>query len=155
MKTKSKVFLSCLILTILLIILSIYKFDPFTPKNELYFGIEINEFCINENCYKVNDEKLNSEIIEATLIKWKTIKIVEKISINKDKFKSFGFDDKKILLKINNKTLEIGNIYSDYTGTLVKKENEEIIYKINVIIDKLNISNPKYWSKNDDGLKQN
>ena len=48
--------------------------------------------------------------------------------------------------------MEIGAISSDYTGTLVKKENEDRIYKINVIMDKNNISNPEYWVKKENSV---
>ncbi len=84
----------------------------------------------------------------ATLDKWQTIKIIETVSKNPDKFQSLGFLNEKVILKINGKELEIGNISSDYLGTLVKIPGKEIIYKIDVIIDKNNINNSEYWIVN-------
>lgn len=149
MKNKLNSYLSVFILLVVLggVLL---KFGVFDKKEGLYFGAEINEFCVNENCYKKDDQNLYQEIIQATIEKWKTIKLIDIISTNKDKFQEMGFVEPKVILKINGKNLEIGAISSDYTGTFVKRENEDKIYKINVIMDKNNIANPQYWAKKND-----
>ena len=144
MKSKAKNYFSAFILLVMLSIV-LLEFGIFDKKEGLYFGKEISKFCVNENCYETNDGKLDQEVIVPTIDKWKTIKLLDMVSTNKDKFKEMGFTDQKVILKINNKSLEIGSISSDYTGTFVRKENEDKIYKINVMMDKNNISNPKYW----------
>lgn len=145
MKTKFQILLSIILLFIVIFYVIMKFWNPFKVEKEPYFGKAINEFCVNSFCYKKDDNKLNKEIMEATLKKWQTIQILDLISTNKEKFNSLGFTDNKVILKINGKSLEIGQITADYTGTLVKKENEDKIYSINVIIDKNNISDPKYW----------
>ena len=145
MKARFQIYLSIVLIFIVVAYIVTKFWNPFATTHELYFGKVINEFCVNSFCYKKDDKKLNKEIIEATLKKWQTIEILDLISTNKEKFSSLGFGDNKVILKINGKSLEIGQITADYTGTLVKKENEDKIYSINVIMDKNNISNPEYW----------
>jgi len=146
MKNKQLTFLTLIILVVILALV-LDKFNIFHRSAEPYFGRNIDQFCLNDRCYQVNDPNLNQEIISPTIEKWKTIKLIDIISENKDKFKDLGFDpQKKVVLKINNQSLEIGQITSDYTGTLVKKENEDKIYKINVVINKDNINDPNYWA---------
>lgn len=146
MKSKAKNYFSAFIVLAMLSIV-LLEFGVFEKKEGSYFGGEIGEFCVNENCYKKDDQNLYQEIIQATMEKWKNIKLVDMISTNKNKFQEMGFVEPKIILKINGKSLEIGAISSDYTGTFVKRENEDKIYKINVIMDKNNIANPQYWAK--------
>jgi hypothetical protein len=155
MKAKFQILLSIILLLIIISYAVIKVWNPFEEKVEPYFGGEIKEFCVNTFCYKKDDEKLNKEIIEATLTRWQRIQILNLISSNKDKFDSLGFTDNKVILTINGKSLEIGQITADYTGTLVKKENEDKVYSINVIIDKNNISNPEYWANKNDESQQN
>ena len=145
MKARFQILLSIILLFIVIVFFVAKFWNPFEIEKESYFGTDIKEFCVNTFCYKKDDSKLNKEIIEATLSKWQTIQILDLISTNKEKFNSLGFTDNKVILKVNDKSLEIGQITADYTGTLVKKENEDKIYSINVIIDKNNISNPEYW----------
>lgn len=155
MKAKFQILLSIILLLIIGSYTTIKVWNPFKKTIEPYFGTDIKEFCVNTFCYKKDDEKLNKEIIEATLKKWGTIQILDLISTNKEKFNSLGFTDNKVILKINEKSLEIGEITADYTGTLVKREDEDKIYSINVIIDKNNISNPEYWAKKNDKSQEN
>ncbi len=147
MKNKFYIFLSFLIVFILIAGV-LYKLNIFKNKEKEYFGKVINEFCVNDKCYKRDEANLRQEIMTATLDKWQTIKIIETVSKNPDKFQSLGFLNEKVILKINGKELEIGNISSDYLGTLVKIPGKEIIYKIDVIIDKNNINNSEYWIVN-------
>jgi len=150
MKVKFQFLLSIVLLFIVVAYMITKFWNPFETEKEPYFGKVINEFCVNSFCYKKGDDKLNINVIEPTLEKWQTIQLLSLISTNKDKFNSLGFTDNKVVLKINGKSLEIGQITSDYTGTLVKKENEDKVYSINVIMDKNNISNPEYWAKKND-----
>ncbi len=144
---KNKLFVVLSFLGILILVFGIfYKLDFFKFKEKEYFGKIINEFCVNDKCYKREDAQLRQEVMKATLDRWQTIKIIGLVSTNKEKFGSLGFGEEKIILKINGKELEIGNISSDYLGTLVKKPGEEVVYKIDVIIDKNNINDQKYWT---------
>jgi hypothetical protein len=124
----------------------LFKLNFFEAKEKEYFGKVINEFCVNDKCYKRDGQNLRQEIMKTTLDRWQTIKIIGIVSTNKEKFQGLGFMNEKVILKINGKELEIGNISSDYLGTLVKKPGEEVVYKIDVIIDKNNINDQKYWT---------
>lgn len=147
MKNKFWIFLSFVVI-IILVLAVFYKLNIFKSQEKEYFGKVINEFCVNDKCYKRDEANLRQEVMKATLDRWQTLKIIETVSKNPDKFQGLGFFNEKVILKINGKELEIGNISSDYLGTLVKVPDEEVVYKIDVIIDKNNINNSGYWILN-------
>jgi len=146
-KNKQRLLSSFLIL-IILSILIVWKSNLLHVKTENYFKGEIKTICVNDYCANDDDQNINQEIFSLSKDKWKNIKVLDLIAENTDKYESLGFSEKnKVVLKINNRELELGNVSSDWTGTLVKTNNK--IYKINVVIDKNNISNKYYWEKHD------
>jgi len=124
----------------------LFKFGVFKKTSGPYFGKLINKFCVNDKCYQADDKNLNAEMIKATLEKWQIMKLTDVISTNKNKFAEMGITETdKIILEINGKKLEIGAVSLDYTGTMVRIPNDNKIYKLNVIIDRNHINDPKYW----------
>ena len=146
-KNKQRVLNSFLVL-IIFGILVFWRSNIFKPKIKNFFTGEISTICVNDYCAKKDDPKINQEIFSLSKDRWKNIKVLDLIAENTDKFESLGFNNNsKVILKINNKELELGNITSDWSGTLVKINNK--IYKINVVIDKNNVNRSYYWEKHD------
>ena len=119
-----------------------------------FFVNEIKGFCINEICLSKDNEKFlveskgvkvpadNEKVIN--LIKsLAKIKLDELVSDNPERFKELGFDDQKVVLKVDNQELEIGGLNPSYDGTLIK--DKEKVYSIPFILNKVNLTNFEYW----------
>ncbi|HEX8931864.1 MAG TPA: DUF4340 domain-containing protein [Patescibacteria group bacterium] len=121
-----------------------------------YFANNISKFCINNFCLvkeadgwskQIYSEKqpADNELAESYAKKFAGIRLAQLISENKDKFKELGFEGSQVILKVGSKELEIGNIDKQYDGTYVKPRDENKVYLISSIFDKVNLDNPKIW----------
>ena len=87
-------------------------------------------------------------MIKIYLDKFKKISTDDLISTNPSKLNSFGLgDNEKLILKIDNKKIEIGNVGGSFDQTYFRKENENTVYLTKVTIDKNLIMNIDYWKK--------
>lgn len=137
--------------------LNIIKVKSLTKKNyHPFFDGKIENFCINEVCvnqdngqWKVKDGQktapANQEMVNIYLQKWQNIYLEETASINKNNFSNLGIGSSRVILSINDKKLEIGNINSRYEATFVKPDNEEKIYLTSIVFDKNELSKFDYW----------
>ena len=123
-----------------------------------YFG-QFESFCVNQMClakedggWMLNDTKVkipaNNEAVEAEIKKIKAIILNETISQNPAKFADMGIDDKlKVTVIAGDKKLELGNISSDYSGTYVKAENGQTIFKAAMVFSKEEMVKSDYWAR--------
>ena len=127
------------------------------PKRETsYFSGEIDQFCVNNICLKKDSEKwrvsdgksnepANKEIIDAYLQRLTKISLGNVASVNHDNFASLGIGVSQVLLTINNKSLEIGKINSNYDGTYVRQAEGDIVYVIDTVLDKQHLQEMSQW----------
>ncbi len=157
MKIKNPLYLTSTLLLIGAAIVFI-KLNPsfLTKKSVPYFSKDIGKFCINDFCLNQENGKwfvlqnnkeipADEEMVKAYTDKFKNITLKELISQNPDKFSTLGIGESKVVLDINNKKLEIGNITNDTDGTYVREDNGKEVYKINIILDKNNLPKSDYW----------
>ncbi len=122
-----------------------------------YFENDISRFCVKDLCLnKINEAwfveqgdqliPAESENVEITVGRFGEINLSEIVSENKEKFSLLGIgDDSQIYLTINEKTLELGNIENSYSGTYVREKDGGQVYKVPLVLDKNNLSDPSYW----------
>lgn len=124
-------------------------------KQTNYFIGEINGFCVNDLClskelnnYLVNGVPADDDLVLPYIEKLKSLQLRELVSQNKDKFADLGISDKdKVVLTVNGKGLQIGNFTTQYDGVYVKPANEDKVYRIEIVFDKSNLIQAKYWQK--------
>ncbi|HOZ81009.1 MAG TPA: DUF4340 domain-containing protein [Candidatus Woesebacteria bacterium] len=126
----------------------------YSGKTKNFFINEIKGFCVNDVCLsKDNDNYFveykgvkvpadNEKVINFIKLISK-IKLEELVSTNPERFKELGFDDQKVILKVDKQELEIGGMNPSFDGTLVKDNNK--IYSILLILNKVNLSSFEYW----------
>ncbi len=150
------------ITTIVILIVSsllILKSGIFSKKDvtSYFFEGEINNFCMNDLCLTKeqgswyidkSETKIPAETenVEATINKLKEISLDNLISENEEKFDQLGIGGENILLlAINGKSMEIGNIEKAYSGTYARAKEDNRVYKIPIVLDKLNLESEDYW----------
>jgi hypothetical protein len=158
---KNSWLISFAVLIILLAIVLIKSADLKNKETSFLFTKNIDSFCLNKIClekknnlWMVNaDSKIipaNDYLVNTYIEKFKQIKLNDLISENKDKFKDFGIDaDNKLVLKIDDKKLEIGSVSNSRDETYVKEEDKNSVYKIPFVLDKNNLSQVSDWEKKD------
>lgn len=133
-----------------------------TPRgdNGSYFG-KGNSFCINNICIDKAEEKYwvdngrirvpaSEGMVKPFLTKLGELGLGELASGNKDKFASMGFSESdKTTVEMNGKKLIVGGLTERYDGTFVRPEGVDLVYRIEVILDKSNLNNFEYWQKRD------
>jgi hypothetical protein len=157
-KKYRPVFISLSLLLVLVAVWLVLLYQPWTrdKKTDTYFGEGISGFCINEICiqkdneiWMISDGKIyapaNKETIENYISKFKSLKLEAITSINKDKFGDLSIGIEPVILKINNKQLEIGGVNSNYDGTYVKPENDDKVYDLPEVFIKNNLVDTNLW----------
>ena len=148
------------VLIFCLVIFIFLKSGLFDRKeNNIFTNNEIDKFCINNYCLEKNNnvwfvvegnnkDEAKVEMIKIYLDKFKKISTDDLISTNPSKLNSFGLgDNEKLIMKIDNKKIEIGNVGGSFDQTYFRKENENTVYLTKVTIDKNLIMNIDYWKK--------
>ena len=127
-----------------------------TKKTSAYFGNQIDKFCVNEICLqKTGDNWMvsngqysvpaNSELAESYVTKFKDLKLGDMLSVNQENFVNLGIGVSQVVLKINGKSLEIGNANSNYDGTYVREADGKTVYNLDLILEKSHLAETDIW----------
>lgn len=111
-----------------------------------YFEGEINKFCIDDKCVERDGDKwwLRTGEVKQPALKETTENYVKKlsqltigkvVSENKSKEYLYGFDEQKVQITVNSKTIMLGKIDNNYTFSYVKLPNSDKVYQTNLILD--------------------
>lgn len=156
---KNSWLISFAVLIILLTIVLIKSAGLKNKETSFFFPKDIGGFCLDKICLEKKDNlwivkadnKLipaNDDLVNTYIEKFKQIKLNDLISENKDKFKDFGIGaDNKLILKINDKNLEIGNVSINTNETYVKENNKNSIYKIPFVLNRDDLTQVSNWEK--------
>ncbi len=130
-------------------------------KNEerKWFPKAVENFCVNEMCLKKTgglwmiseagvEIPADGEVVESTIFRLEEIILDDLVSENEGRFGGLGIGAEEIvLLKAENKSLEIGDITGKYDGTYVRQEGGDGVYKVKIVLDKDDLSSVSYWQK--------
>lgn len=130
----------------ILVLLTFLKHESKVETKTLIEG-DIQNFCFNDSCVEkdgsrwwVKKEEIkqpaNKEKVENYIDKFKKLKLGTKVSNNKNKESAFGFDNTQVKLTINKKSMLIGGIESNFTGSYIKLIDSDDVYLTNVVIDR-------------------
>lgn len=124
---------------------------------ELWFGQNIGQVCSNWGCLvkdgdrwmvksEEREEPANDELVTSSIAKLEEVRLETLVSENKDRFLTMGIEpEEPVWLVANGKKLIIGDIANDYSGSYVKPDSEDKIYKIETVIDKNSWSQADGW----------
>ena len=148
----STILIGCLLLAILI------KIGMFDKKGDRkIFTGKIDKFCINDYCVEKDGDRWwvvkdgNKKEAAPTVVQYYTdqfgkMNLAELVSENPNKLKDYGFNgDKKMILEINDKKVEIGSVGGSFTQTYVRNEKSSRVYTSDVTLDKNTISEMTYW----------
>lgn len=158
---KNKNFIFSLGIIVFLSVFILVKIKVIDNRNVKYlFKDEINKFCVNDFCVeKENDRwfvqegeeknEARERAVEVYLKKFESMDLADLVSTTGDKIEEYGFnDDKKTILTIDDKKIEIGNIGGSFDQTYIREENDNKVYTSDVSIDKSLIREKSFWQLN-------
>jgi len=116
-----------------------------------FFNSRTNSFCVNRYCFELKDKhwwyrsqvglyQAKTENINQMVTKFNQINLETLVSTNGSKKHLYGFEGKpQVVLKINGRKLEIGNLNSSFTGTYVK--NGDNVFATEILLSKETLAN--------------
>jgi hypothetical protein len=87
----------------------------------------------------------DSEVVDSYVNKLENIQFGDVISTNLENFSNLGIGISKVVISANGKSLEIGKVNSNYDGTYAREADTGVVYNMEMIIEKNNLSDPKKW----------
>ena len=125
-------------------------------KTEKFFGNQIDKFCVNDNCLQKSDGNwlvtngkmsapANNEIVNDYVSRFSSIELGDVISTNPDNFADLGIGVSQVILTANGRSLEIGEINSNYNGTDVREKDGKTVFNIDIVLEKDNLGNTEGW----------
>lgn len=122
-----------------------------------FFGDKIESFCIDDCCLKRDSDRwwvtetderepADEEIVKNYLNRLLEIKLEMVASDNQKRFGDLGIgEEEKVVLKIEDQELELGNVAGDGSGTYVREKNGEKVYKLEVVLDGSRLKSRDFW----------
>jgi hypothetical protein len=157
-KFKNGIVISLIVLLVVSIGLGweIKKPEIISKKIQNYFSGEIDKFCINNICVQKNGSDwmatngkttapANKEITETYVKRFGEIKLENIASINQSNFAGLGIGVNQVILEINGKKIEIGNINAYYDGTYIREPEGKTVFEVNTVFEKEHLNSFDQW----------